>query len=107
MRIEEDMFFDKVITDDIKIVNNSTFDMHGIVNGNISVESGCTFLLHGILNGDLIVSKDAIALIYGTMNGTIMDTVAKVELHGILNTKAEVPEVVIKMPNCYINNQRY
>lgn len=106
MIIEKDISINKIIEEDIVIKNSSTFHSHGIVNGNIYVEGDSTFYLHGMLNGDLITEQNSMSYIYGMMNGGIFSDKGIIELSGVLHTNALVPENVIKLKGCYINNKK-
>ena len=107
MKIIEDIDNNEIIKEDIVIANFSTFRTRGVVIGNIHVEDGSTLLLHGIFNGDLLTSQNSASYIYGTMNGTILPSKGKIELSGVLNTKSPVPESVVKIEGCHINQRKY
>lgn len=107
MIINNDTELRKITEEDIHITNSSTLHAHGIINGNVYVEDSAKFYLHGILNGDLYSTLNTSSYLFGTMNGAIMPSDGYIELSGMLRTKSPVPDNVVKIPNCYINNMKY
>ena len=104
MRVEEDTNINKITEEDIVVANSSILHAHGIINGNIYVEEGSALFLHGMLHGNLQTEQNSSTYIYGTMDGEILSCNGKIELSGMLHTKAAVPDNVIKIKGCYIND---
>ena len=107
MRIEEDTNINKITEEDIVIANSSVLNANGIISGNIYVEEGSTLLLYGTLHGNLQTEQNSSTHIYGTMDGEILSCKGKIELSGMLYTKVAVPDNVIKIKGCCINNTKF
>lgn len=107
MLITHDTELNKVIKEDIHITKSSTLNARGIISGNVNVDDDSVFNLYGILNGNLFASEGATVYIHGIMNGDIISSDGHIELSGILNTKSVVPNNIIKIKGCYINNIKF
>lgn len=97
----------KITKEEIHITNMAILHAHGIIDGNVHVEDGSTFYLNGILNGNLFASSNTTTYLSGTMNGSIISAEGRIELSGMLHTKEPVPNSVVKIKGCYINDTKY